>query len=123
MKIMWKQVIVALLLGAVLGLSAGRACGFKAWRHGDSKDYQQRMLARLTSEVGLDAGQQVKVQGILDQKKVKFDALRAEMRPKFETLKKETREEIRLLLKPEQYAKFNALNAKMDEKWNKRDKK
>ena len=119
MKIAWKQVIVAFLLGAVIEAvaMAGPWCGPRSHRQwGKSEDIQKKMLERFDSKLSLTADQRQQVATILEGKRTKIDALRAEMRPKFEEIRNATRAEIRQLLTPEQQTKFDKMTAEFDAK-------
>ncbi len=115
MKLMWKQVLVAFVLGAVVGIAGSHACLWNR-HHGDHKNFQERLLKRFNERLHLSLYQQQKVAAVLEQKKSKIDAMRAEVRPKFEEIRNATSAEIRQMLMPEQQKEFDRMNAEFEER-------
>ena len=118
MKLVWKQIFIGFLLGAVVGAVAGKQwCGssltHRPW-DGRREHVQEKMLNKFNSKLKLNSDQQQKVAVILQAKRGKIDALRGEMRPKFEEIRNATRGEIRQLLTPEQQTKFDVMAAERD---------
>ena len=115
MKLAWKHVIVAFIVGVMVGIVGARGCvRFMVHRHWRSGQFQARMLQRFSSKLQLTPDQRTHVAAILDQKRQKIDALRAEIQPKFQEIRTSTAAEIRALLTPEQQQKFDAMNAKSE---------
>ncbi len=112
MKRISKQVLVAFVLGGVVGIVGARWCapsGFhRHWRDGQS---QARMLQRFSAKLQLTPAQRTQVAAILEAKRRKIDALRAEIRPKFEEIRTSTAAEIRVRLTPEQQKTFDVMQA------------
>ena len=118
MKLIWKQILIGFVLGAVVGAFAGKQWCAPSFSHrpwaGGREHVQEKMLEKFNSKLDLNSDQQQKVAVILQQKRQKIDALRGEMRPKFEEIRNATRSEIRQLLTPEQQTKFDAMVAERD---------
>ena len=119
-KIQIHQVLIALLIGAVLG-----AWGIQLRDYGclmgtpHQGGMRKHMIKKMERELKLDAEQKKKIEALFQAMQPRMQALREEMRPKFEAMREETRAEIRKILKPEQMPKFDELNRKMDERWKK----
>ena len=129
MNYAWKHIIVALVLGGVLGFVGARTlgsyCGYRHhWKPGQ---FQARLLARFSSKLNLNPEQKTKVATILEAKRQKIEALRAEFQPKFKEIRNSTMAEIRPLLTPDQQQRFNVMNAKWEERakrcnWGQRER-
>ena len=115
MKLAWKQVAIAVVLGGCLGF-VGACWGLPRLLHHrwGGGQFQQRLLDRFSSKLQLRPEQRNQVAAILEAKRKKIDALRAEMRPQFEELRTSTSTEIRRLLTPEQQKRFDVMEAKLD---------
>ena len=115
MKPVGTQVVVALLLGGVVGFGIAQwraTAGFhQRWEHGHG---QAELLQRFGSKLRLTTEQHARVAAILEAKRQKIDALRAEIHPKFDQIRQETRTEIRQLLTPEQQRTFDAMTAEWE---------
>ncbi len=112
MKLSWKQVVPAFLLGAAAGLLLSRCCAISAFhRHGSGR-FEHYLLDQFSSKLQLTEEQRGKVAAILEAKRKKVDALRAEIKPRFEEIRTSTSGEIRQLLNPDQQKKFDQLEAK-----------
>ena len=122
----WNQVLISLLIGFVagsfytdwrrehhFGMQGGMHC-----RGG--KDMKQFMVKRFTRELHLSPDQSQKVEAVFEKRRPQMTALSKEMRPKFEALRSETQAEIRPILTPDQQKKFDEMNRRMEEKWEKR---
>lgn len=110
MKTPWKEVLVALLIGLVVGwFAAGKLQHERmvGWKHG-------RMLERFSRELNLTPDQKSKVQKIMEDSRTKLEALHTEMGPKFDEIRNASKQEIRAILTPEQTAKFDTLEAKWE---------
>lgn len=122
MKLAWKQVVMAFVLGAVAGGIAGRWCaleyGKKPW--GRSPGH---LLQEFSRHLRLTSEQRTQVGAILEAKRQKVEALRAETRPQFEGIRSSASAEIRRLLTPEQQARYDKLEAEQQarrERWRAR---
>lgn len=121
LKTNWHLIAIGLLIGFALGTFYGpHLCGNRApWKHSGSM--REHMLKRFSSELHLTPEQKEKVGAIFDAKHPQMLALHAEIKPKFEALRQSTKQEIRAVLNADQQQKFDELNAKMEERWKKRD--
>lgn len=123
MTVSWKQVVPAILIGAVAG-SAATVGAFKykrsVWR--DPAKRHERMLERFSKELDLSSEQKQKVSAIFESTRERLDALGTQTRPKFEALKAQADAEIRVLLSPEQQSKFDELQKKWEKKRRRRGK-
>lgn len=113
MRLEWRQVVPALLIGLALGAGLGR---WAHWRHhggGSPERRYGRMVERFSRALDLTPDQRDRVESILETKRQRIRALRAETRPRFEEIRRSTKEEIRKVLTPEQAERF----ARLEEKW------
>lgn len=117
MKPDWKQIIVSLLIGLVIGAALGRWAHWRNSGRWDDQKRYSRMVERFSRELNLTPEQKEKVAAILEAKRQKMQTLRAEIRPKYEELRQSTKAEIRKLLIPEQREKFEKLEGKWAAKW------
>ncbi len=113
MKLVSKQVVIAVLFGVCVGF-AGARWGFpRIMRHRwSSGQFQHRLLDRFSSTLKLTLDQRAQVAAIMEAKRQKMDALRAEIRPQFQALRTSTSAEIRQVLTPEQQKTFDAMQEK-----------
>lgn len=95
------HVVLALLVGVVLGLGASRLAGHRR-HHGGSLD---KRIERLGRKLELTPEQKAKVRSVFEEGRVKIDAVRADSRGK-----------IRAALNESQRAKFDAMMARHDAK-------
>ena len=122
MKLNWKQISVALVLGAILGALGTTQCPLFG-PHGFGRNPEKmhhHMMAQFTSKLQLTPDQQQKVSAILEDTRTRITALRGETRPKFEAIRASTKARIRELLTPEQQKKFDLMTAKMEARMEKR---
>ena len=108
----------ALLLLLVFGLGAvGGAAGFGLYhaRFGDWRAperearFQDRILSRLTKELGLREEQRQKVEATLKETGQEFTRLRDEIGPRFREIRSRSQERIRAILDAAQQTRFDAL--------------
>ena len=121
MKMEWRQIAVAFVLGAFLGAFGVLKC-MPFGLHGMWKNpekFQQHMMQQFTSKLQLSAEQQQKISGILETTRAKIDTLRKETHPRFEEIRNATKDEIRVLLTSEQQKKFDVMNAEMETRFKK----
>ncbi len=121
MKLAWKQIIVALTVGALLGGFATLKCPLArhGWDHNPEK-FHQKMMEEFSSKLNLNAEQKEKISSILKDTQAKMEVLRKETHPKFREIRDSSRAQIREILNPEQQKEFDILDAKMNsrfEKW------
>lgn len=122
MKLAWKQIIAAFVLGAVLGVLGAMRCmpfGLHGWKQNPEK-FQHRLMEKFTSRLGLNSEQQQKVSVILQDTRAKMEALREEIHPRFREIRDSAKSRIRELLTPDQQAKFDVMAAEMDARFAKR---
>ena len=121
MSLKWNQIAVGFLAGLVIGCavvaSPLRRYLRESW---DKRPHHERMLDKLSSRLSLTPEQKTKMAAIFEAKRSRIEALMAEGRPKFDAVREETRAEIRKILTPEQIAKFETLEAKMEKRFKKR---
>ena len=122
-----------LLLAFGLGVVGG-AVGFGVyhtrfgeWRApGGAARFQERVLSRLTKELGLRSEQRQKVEAVLEETSQEFAKLREEIGPKFRDLRNGAQERIRAVLDATQQAKFDKLAQEWErraERWRNRGAK
>ena len=115
MTLAWKQIVIALVMGALVGVVGAKWCASSHFhRHGERGQFQTRMLQRFSSKLNLTPGERTQVAAILEAKRRKIDALRAEIGPRFEDIRTSTSAEIRQLLTPEQQKRFDIMQAEWD---------
>jgi hypothetical protein len=113
----------ALLLLLVFGL--GAVCGaagfglyhvrFGDWRAPDRETrFQDRILSRLTKQLGLREEQRQKVEAVLKETGQEFTRLRDEIGPRFREIRSRSQERIRALLDAAQQTRFDALAQNWD---------
>ena len=115
MKLEWKQVIPALLIGCIVGLLAGSCLHMAAlWRlhHGGSGT--ERLLNRFSKELKLDARQREGVKAVLETYRDKTKSLHQETSARFMDVRASMRGDIEKLLTPEQQKKFKDMQARWD---------
>ena len=115
----WK----ALLIGALIGLLAGAGIArvrFERFR--DPERRHARVLQRFERALKLDAEQKAQIKDILKAKHEKMKSLHEGVKPKFDELRLSTRAEIRKLLRPDQQAAFDRLEAERDARHARRRK-
>ncbi len=121
MKLDWKQVIVAFVLGAALGTAVTTRCApfgsHGAWKNPEK--FHERMMQQFASKLQLTPDQQQKVSTLLDDARAQIDALRKEIHPKFEAVRNASRTRIRQLLTSDQQKKFDQMSAELDARMEK----
>jgi Spy/CpxP family protein refolding chaperone len=114
---MWLVLVVVFVLGSVTGMALTGLYRSRAsnGRPGGEKTTRER-FDKMRSELNLTDDQTKAVQGIIDETRNEYRALRTELRPKFEEPRQKARARIRALLTPEQQQKFDAMVAQHDAK-------
>ncbi len=113
MKLAWKQIVIAFVLGGCVGFAAAQVCPFGRFHHhrwGGGR-FEQQLLDRFSSKLNLTSEQRGQVATILEAKRQKMDALRAEIKPRFEEIRTSTSAEIRQLLTADQQRRFDVMEA------------
>lgn len=103
MKIDWRKIAPIFLLGLVLGAVGGSLAQRGLMRHWQRGPQTDRMLEKMSHELGLDGPQKDAVKALLESDRLKFEALRAA-----------SRAEIRKLLTAAQQAKFDEMTARLE---------
>lgn len=119
----------SLIVGFLVGLMAGAGWGlwygsdrFHGWEKRGGRE--ARMLKEFTRELDLSDDQRKAVAEILRAQREKLQSIRAELKPRFDEIRETAGGEIRALLKPDQVARFDALEKRMKEEHPKnRDEK
>lgn len=116
MRTPWKEVVIALLVGLTVGWFAAARFAHESrpsWKH-------EKLIDKFSRELELDADQKAKIEKILELKREQFTALRNEVKPRFEQIRNASKTEIQKLLTPLQQQKFGALEARWEERREKR---
>ena len=122
MKIAWKQITAAVVLGFLLGGGFGfwmaeRGSPFHIKRSPEER--KERFLKKFVSELQLTDSQTAEVKKILDSSSDQMGTVRSEMRAKFKAIRSEMKKEIEPLLTEDQRRRFD----KMEEEWEARKKR
>ena len=116
MKLEWKQVIPALLIGCIVGLLAGsglhHAVAFWRIRHGGPST--ERLLNKFTKELKLDAAQTEGVKAVLETYRGKAQSVHQELFSRFTDIRTSMRGDIEKLLSPEQQKRFQGMQSRWD---------
>jgi len=116
---MTRRVYVYFAATFVLGVVVG-ACGmfFYAWYggHWHREFDRQRVVRRLTRDLGLSEAQARQVDQIFQDTAKSYSELHKQVNPQFDAIRARTRDRIREVLNPEQLAKFNETVRQADER-------
>lgn len=106
---------VTFVLGVVVG---GGAMVFYAWYSGHwHREFdRQRVVRRLTRELGLSQAQVRQVDQIFEDTANRYSELHKLVDPQFDAIRAHTRNRIREVLNPDQLAKFNNMVRQVDER-------
>lgn len=117
MKIQWKQVVVSLLTGLLLGAAVG-IWAAPSRHHGHFEDGKRHglMMKGLYRKLDLTSEQRAQVDKILEESRQKIKSLRAESTPRFEEIRKEAHKKIRAILTPEQQKKFEEMEERREKR-------
>ena len=112
----WLVVVGVFILGCVTGASLDslyrlRASGGNRYEHGGPRDRGNR-FEEMKRDLNLTDQQATAIQGIIEQSREKYRALRSETSPRFDAVRAEAQAQIRALLNPEQQQRFDAEIAK-----------
>lgn len=113
MKPDWKQVLIAFVVGALLGGLLAVRCAPRGFFH-------HHMMNNMTSQLRLNTDQREKVAAVSESARQKVSLLRQEIRPRFEEIRAFSRAEIRKVLTSDQQARFDEMTARMDARLEKR---
>ena len=123
MKIQWKQVVISICIGLVLGLGIAHWSVYRflpmghhgiKWKMTHDKDGRmskrhERMRRRFEKKLDLTDEQKPKVEAILDQKRKSMSEMKETMYPRMRKLHKAAFHEIRLLLNDNQKKKLDEI--------------
>ena len=116
---MTRRVYVYFAATFVLGVVVG-ACAmfFYAWYggHWHREFDRQRVVHRLTRDLGLSEAQARQVDQIFQDTAKSYSELHKQVNPQFDAIRARTRDRIREVLNPEQLAKFNETVRQADER-------
>ncbi len=116
MRLDWKQIVPALLVGCLLGFWGGALLGHRR----PPPPKTDRMLERFSRELRLEPGQRESVKTILEGYRPKFDALQDQTEARLLELRTAMNGEIDKLLQPEQQARFQELQARWETRHGRR---
>jgi Spy/CpxP family protein refolding chaperone len=114
----WLVVVGVFILGCVTGASLDSLYRLRA-----SDDERHERVGRrgkgnrfeeMKRDLNLTDQQASAIQGIIEQSREKYRALRNETSPRFDAVRKEAQAQIRALLNPEQQQRFDAEIAKKE---------
>ncbi len=119
MRLVWKQIAIAFVMGALAGTAAGWWSLQHQWRQmREPGRLYSRMLDEFTRQLRLTPAQHTQVAAVLDEKRRRIDALRAQVRPQFDAIRQDTTTQIRVLLTPEQQRTFDHLQVAWEHRWD-----
>ena len=117
-----RKLLVTFILGAVAGALVAwpsTHC-FMRWKssgEGRGARHHKRMLREFNRKLDLTEDQKKQIELVLDGKRKKIEELREQTRPKFKELRESTKNEIRALLRPDQFDKFDKLAEEHEKRW------
>lgn len=101
---------LAFLAGAVFGFVAHNVYAQRTTRGASSpKEYRERYIAKLRTDLTLSPEQVTQVTAILDQTGERFRELRERIDPDFEAIRQQQRQRIMAILTPEQQPKYQKI--------------
>jgi Spy/CpxP family protein refolding chaperone len=119
MKSPVREILIAFLIGGLVGWFAAARFGQPSWKH---RGFDQgRLVQKFSRELKLTPEQTESVRKIFESKRGQFQAVREETKSKFEQMRQETRAEILKVLAPEQvpaYEKMEAAWLEKRQKWS-----
>ncbi len=107
---------IAFLLGIAVGTSSARNHMRQRW---NPEKRQEQMVKVFSDRLSLTPEQASEVGKILENSHLRMRSLHEQVRPQFEALRAETSQQIRVLLKPEQTEKFDAMEDEFAKRWEK----
>lgn len=109
MRIDIKQVIPAVIAGMILGAGL---CLARSWHRRHGPPSPERMIAKMSRELGLEAAQKDSVKAVFSSHREKFKAFQDESQAQFQQLQAALDADIEKVLDPEQRRKFAAYRAR-----------
>src|SRR5688572_7922879 len=112
MKYPWKEILVAFVIGAIVGgFAVTRSFERPMPRKGGA-----HLVEKFSRELNLSSEQKEQVRRILKSKREQFRALRDQLKPRFDELRNSSRSEIEKILTPEQIPAFRQMEQRWKEK-------
>ncbi len=122
MKLHWKQIAAAVVIGFLLGGAFGLCLGqqkARAWARQTPEQKKEKMLQKFAAELKLTDQQKTEAKKILDSTVDQMESARSEMRRKYQAIRAEMRSGMQTILKDDQRARFD----KMEAEWEARKKR
>ncbi|MCM8794336.1 MAG: hypothetical protein NC819_00805 [Candidatus Omnitrophica bacterium] len=122
MKLAWKQITMALVVGFLLGGGFGLWMARQqvpSWARYTPEQKKEQMLQEFARELKLTDSQKEQIKRILDSSVDQMEFVRSEMRQKFQAVRSDMKAQIDPLLTGEQRELFKKIEAK----WEARKKK
>jgi len=119
-----KKAAIWLALVFILGTATGGVFGYSLARRSyaanrtmmpSEAERRAKKLAEMTQEIGLNADQAQKAEGIIKNAQVEIHGIREKNDAEVDVVRMKTRAEMRTFLTPEQLPKFEAYVRRMDE--------
>lgn len=101
----------ALLVGGVLGFSAGRVL-----RHAPDRDGSWSWRAGMYDDLELSPGQRAQIDSVLDQRNCQMRALMNQVKPQADSIREAGQEQMLRIMTPAQRARFEARRTAIEAK-------
>ena len=113
MKIEWKQVAIAVLIGGAIGFAGARiSTPYFLHKRLERGGFKEKMMDRFSKKLNLTSEQREKISSIFESSRQEIQKMQAEIKPRFEEIRTSTNAKIREVLNPEQQKKFDEMEAK-----------
>ena len=102
-------ILLIFLLGAVSGglvMHMAYRSNMEMFLKGDRNAREEILLNRLSRKLDLNESQREKVRAIVEETHAEMNKIRKQYRPQMEAVLEKSRAEVRLILRPDQLAKF-----------------
>lgn len=119
MRLNWKQILPALLIGCLAGFWGNtllRSIGHRR----PSAPNVENMLEKFSAELRLDPGQKAALKIVLEQQVPRFSAMRTRTDEELKQMRSSMNGEIDKLLKPEQQKLFQQMQARWETRHGRR---
>ena len=107
-------IIVSFLLGIVVGYFGFRLIHVPPVKKAEQSGFQ-RLKTDLRKRLSLTDAQQVRLDSLLQHRRIAFDAFRKQMSAQYHNMREETRDSIRQILSEEQKAHFEVFIKELDQ--------
>ena len=111
----WKA-IVSIIIVFLLGALAGALVTHKIYQHrvegimkGEPKTMREFIVRRLERELHLDTNQLEQLRAIVEETHAEMRRVRRQFRPQIEEILARSQEKIRVLLRPDQFEKYEKI--------------